>query len=173
MCGSKPQSAGESPKRDSTETRRRVKWTVETQKETGRCFSAPLSSGSDQEGRVERVQLGRRMRPSLKIQARDFRVRHCVRRSKNVGRNHDGRMERHMRNGQDVRRLRGNHPFAAIVTLHRRIAGHGAAALHTLLVLRHCGHAVRKLQAQQRYNGHDDEYLCPHYPDSTLKWLDA
>ncbi len=50
---------------------------------------------------------------------------------------------------QDVRGLRGNHPFATIMTLIGRVAGHGAAALHALLVLRHRGHAVRKLQAQQ------------------------
>jgi hypothetical protein len=58
---------------------------------------------------------------------------------------------------QDVRRLRGNHPFATIVTLMGRIAGHGAAALHTLLVLRHRGHAFRKLQAQQGDHGYDNE----------------
>src|SRR5258708_7740251 len=102
-------TVGESPKRASTETRRRVKWTVETEKETSRCFAAPLSSGSDQEGRVKGVQFGRRMGRSLEIQARCFRVSDCLRRSKNIGHNHHGRMERYMRGEQDVRRLRGNH----------------------------------------------------------------
>jgi hypothetical protein len=56
---SKPRSVSESPQRASTETCRRVMWTVETEKETSRCFAAPLSNGSDQEGRVEGVKLGR------------------------------------------------------------------------------------------------------------------
>jgi len=42
-----------------------------------------------------------------------------------------------------------NHALAAIVTLIGWVAGHGPAALHALLVLRHRGRAVRKLQAQQ------------------------
>jgi hypothetical protein len=57
-------------------------------------------------------------------------------------------MERHVSDGQYAGGLRGSHRLAAIVTLIGRIAGHGAAALHALLVLRHGGHAVRKLQAQ-------------------------
>jgi hypothetical protein len=111
---------------------------------------------------VKGVQFGRRMGRSLEIQARCFGVSDCLRRSKNIGHNHHGRMERYMSGRQDVRRLRGNHPFATIVTLIGRIAGHGAAALHTLLVLRHCGHAVRKLQAQQASDRHYDEQSFPH-----------
>jgi len=56
-------------------------------------------------------------------------------------------MKSHVRNGQHARRLRGNHTLAAIVTLIGRVAGHGTAALHTLLVRGHRGQAVRKLQA--------------------------
>ena len=103
------------------------------------------------------VQFGRRMRRSLEIQARCFGVRQCLRRSKNIGDHHYRRMERHMRNRQDVWRLRRNHSFAAIVTLIGWIAGHGTTALHALLVLRHRGHAVRKLQAQKGGYCHDDE----------------
>jgi len=94
---------------------------------------------------------------SLKIQTRCFGVRHCLRRSKNVRHNHHRRMERHVCNRQDAGGLRRNHPLTTIVTLIGRIAGHGTAALHTLLILRHRGHAVRKLQAQQGDQRHDDE----------------
>jgi hypothetical protein len=132
-------------------------WTVETEKETSRCFAAPLSSGSDQEGSVERVQLGRRMRRSVEIQARYFGVRHGLRRFKNIGRNHHRRMERHVSDGQYARGLRRSHRLAAIVTLIGRVAGHGTAALHALLVLRHRGHAVRKLQAQEGDHRYSDE----------------
>ena len=55
-------------------------------------------------------------------------------------------MERHVSDRQHTWGLRRNHSLAAIVTLIGWIAGHGTAALHTLLILRHRGHAVRKLQ---------------------------
>jgi hypothetical protein len=45
MYGSKPRTVGESPKRASAETRRRVRETVEAQKETGRCVTAPWNTG--------------------------------------------------------------------------------------------------------------------------------
>ena len=86
---------------------------------------------------------------SLEVQARNFGVWCRLRRSENIGHNHHRRMERYMSDRQYAGRLRRNHPLAAIVTLIGRIAGHGAAALHALLVLRHRGRAVRKLQAQQ------------------------
>ena len=104
---------------------------------------------------MQGVQFGRRIRRSLELPARYFGVRDRLRRSNNIGRNHHRRMERHMRNRQDIRGLRRNHSFAAVVTLIGWIAGHGAAALHALLVMRHRRHAVRKLQAQKgdhRYN---------------------
>ena len=157
----------------SAETNRRVKGTVETQQETGRCAAAPRSRGSDQEGRMKRVQLRRRMLRSLEVQARNFSVRRRLRRSKNIGHNHHRRMERSMSNWQYAWRLRGNHALAAIVTLVRRIAGHGTAALHTLLILRHRGRAVRKLQAQQGDQRHNDEQSIAHCPISTLGRLDA
>jgi hypothetical protein len=96
------------------------------------------------------------MRPSLEIRARCFGVREYPRRSKNLGRNHDRRMEGHVSDGQYAGRPRRSHRLAAIVNLIGWIAGHGAAAFHTLLVLCYRGHAVRELQAQQRYHGHDD-----------------
>ena len=65
-------------------------------------------------------------------------------------------MERHVSDGQYAGGLGRSHCLAAIVTLIGWIAGHGTAAFRTLLVLRHPGHAVRELQAQQRYHGHDD-----------------
>jgi hypothetical protein len=39
--------------------------------------------------------------------------------------------------------------------------------------LRHRGRAVRKLQAQQGDERHDDEDSLAHYPKSTLSRLDA
>ncbi len=66
-------------------------------------------------------------------------------------------MKRHVSYGQHAGGLRRYHPLTAIVTLIRGIAGHGATALHTLLVLRHRGHAVRELQAQQGDHRYDDD----------------
>jgi hypothetical protein len=43
------------------------------------------------------------------------------------------------------------------VTLIGRVTGHGTAALHTLLVLCHRGHAVHELQAQQGDYRNDNE----------------
>ena len=97
------------------------------------------------------------MSRSVKIEARYLGVRHGLRRFKNMGRNHHGRMERHVSDGQYAWGLGRSHRLAAIVTLIGWIAGHGAAALHTLLVLRHRGHAVRELQAEQRDHRHGDE----------------
>ena len=82
-------------------------------------------------------------------------------------------MQRHGRDGEHIRCLRGNHPLAAIVTLVGRIAGHGTAALHALLVLGHCGQAVHKLQAQQGDHGQNYEYSLAHHASSTLGGLDA
>ena len=103
------------------------------------------------------VQLRRRMLRSLEVQARNFSVRGRLLRSKNIRHNHHRRVERHMSNWQHAWRLRRNHALTAIVTLIGRIAGHGAAALHALPVLRHRGRAVRKLQAQQGDQRHNDE----------------
>ena len=91
---------------------------------------------------------------SLEIQARNFGVWRRLVRSKEIGHNHDRRMERYVGDRQHAGRLRRNHALAAIVTLIGRIAGHGAAALHALLVLGHCGQAIRELQAQQSDSGH-------------------
>jgi hypothetical protein len=109
----------------------------------------------------------------LKIQAGNFGVWRRLGRSQNVGHNHHRRMERYMVDRQHAGRLRRNHAFAAFVTLIGRIAGHGTAALHALLVLRHRGRAVRKLQAQQGDQRHYDEDSLAHYPKSTVRRLDA
>src|SRR6267143_3949705 len=74
-CVTKPRIIGEWPNRVSTETRRRVIGTVEKQKETSRCVSAPSNSGSDQKGSVKGVKLRRRVLRSLKIEARCLGVR--------------------------------------------------------------------------------------------------
>ena len=66
-------------------------------------------------------------------------------------------MERHESDGQYAGGLRRSHRLAAIVTLIGRVSGHGTAALHALLVLRHGGHAVHKLQAQQGDHGYNNE----------------
>ena len=94
---------------------------------------------------------------SLEIQARNFGVWRRLVRSKEIGHNHDRRMERYVGDRQHAGRLRRNHALAAIVTLIGRIAGHGTAALHALLVLGRRGHAVRKLQTQQSDQRHEDE----------------
>src|SRR6266436_673389 len=82
-------------------------------------------------------------------------------------------MERHVSDGQHAGRLRRNQRLAAIVALIGRIAGHGTAALHALLVLRHRGHAVRKLQAQKGDHGQNYEYSLAHHASPTLRGLDA
>src|SRR5882724_3595374 len=66
-----------------------------------------------------------------------------------IGHEHDGSVERHMGDWQHTRRLRRNHRLTAIMALIGRVAGHRTAALHTLPVLGHRGHAIRKLQAQK------------------------
>ena len=93
----------------------------------------------------------------LEIEARNFGVWRRLGRRKHIGYNHHRRRERHVSDRQQAWGLRRNHALAAVVTLVGRIAGHGTAALHTLLVLRHRGRAVRKLQAQQSDQRHDDE----------------
>ena len=93
----------------------------------------------------------------LEIQARKFGVWRRLGRRKHIGYNHHRRMERHVSDRQDAWRLRRNHALAAIVTLIGWIAGHGATALHALLVMRHRGHAVPKLQARQGDDGYNDE----------------
>jgi hypothetical protein len=52
---------------------------------------------------MKRVKVRRRMLRSLEIQARDFGVRRRLGRSKNIGRNHHGRKERHMSDWQHAR----------------------------------------------------------------------
>ena len=66
-------------------------------------------------------------------------------------------MERHVSDRQYAGGLRRSHRLATIVTLIGRIARHGTAAFHTLLVLRHRGHAVRELEAQQRDDCNENE----------------
>jgi hypothetical protein len=83
---------------------------------------------------------------SVEIQARNFGVWRRLGQRKHIGYNHYRRMERYMSDRQHAGRLRRNHALAAIVTLIGWIAGHGTAALHTLLILRRRGHAVRELQ---------------------------
>jgi len=106
---------------------------------------------------MKSVQLWRGMLRSLEIQARNFGVWRRLGRRENVGHNHHRRMERHVSDGQHAWGLGRNHALAAIVTLVGRIAGHGTSALHTLLILGHRARAVRKLQAQQGDQRHDNE----------------
>jgi hypothetical protein len=93
----------------------------------------------------------------LEVQARNFGVWRRLGRRKHISYDHLRRMERHVSDRQHAWGLGRNHALAAIVTLVGRIAGHGTAALHALLVLRHRGRAVRKLQAQQGDQRHDNE----------------
>jgi hypothetical protein len=66
-------------------------------------------------------------------------------------------MKRHVSDGQYAGGVGRSNCLAAIVTLIGWIAGHGTAASHTQLVLRHAGHAVRKLQAQEGDHRYSDE----------------
>ena len=93
----------------------------------------------------------------LEVQARNFGVWRRLGRSKHIGYNHQRRVERYMGDRQHSWRLRRNHPLATIVTLIGRVAGHGTAALHTLLVLRCRGDAVRELQTQQGDQRYDND----------------
>lgn len=122
---------------------------------------------------MKRVQLRGRMLRSLEVQARDSGMWRRLRRSENTSFSHHGPMERHMSDRQRAGRLRRNHAFTAILTLIRRIAGHGTAALHALLVLRRCGHAVHKLQTQEGDQRNNDESFLAHCPTSTVGGLDA
>ena len=59
--------------------------------------------------------------------------------------------------------MRRNHRFAAIVTLVRRVTGHGTTALHALLILGHGGHAVGELQKQDRDDREHEKCSSPNY----------
>jgi len=86
--------------------------------------------------------------------------------------NHHRRVQRDVRRWQYARRLRGNHSLAAVVALVRRVAGHRATALHALLILGQRGHAVPKLQHQDRDHGQHQEYRSSNHI-LTLGGLDA
>jgi hypothetical protein len=139
-------SSANHPTGSRPKTHRRVRGTAETEKETGRHVAAPWSSGSDQEGRIKSVQLRWRMLRRLEIQARNVGARRQLGQSENIGDDQNRRFECDVCDRQHVGGLLGNHPFAAIVTLIGRIAGHGTAALHAFLVWSCCGQTVRKLQ---------------------------
>lgn len=122
---------------------------------------------------MQRVQLGWRMLGSREFEARNLSVGRDVRCHKKIRGDQHRHMECHMRNGQDVWRLRRNHSLAAIMGLIRGIARHRAAALHAPLILRHRGHAIRKLQTQKGHDRHDAEQSFPHDSALTLRRLDA
>src|SRR5439155_1471965 len=77
--------------------------------------------------------------------------------------NHHRRVQRDVRRWQYARRPRGNHSLAAVVALVRRVAGHRATALHALLILGQRGHAVPKLQHQDRDHGQHQEYRSSNH----------
>jgi len=106
---------------------------------------------------MKRVQFGRRMLRSFKIGTRCTRKLMDLWGRQDVGNEHDGGVQRHMGDWQHARRLRGNHRLTAIMALIGRVAGHRATAAHTLLVLGHRGHAIRKLQAQKGDRGQNHE----------------
>ena len=99
----------------------------------------------------------------LEIQTRNLGVWRRLGRSKNIGHNHYRRIERYMGNRQHTGRLRRNHALAAIVTLIGRIAGHGTAALHALLIHGHGRHAIGELQKQHRDDRQHDECAFPKH----------
>lgn len=148
------------------------KGTIETEKETHQCVAALSRSGSDQEGRMKRVELRRRMLRSREISGRcrgnrkDLRHRQYIRRDDRWG------MQRDVRRWQYARRLRRNHRLAAVVTLVRRVTGHRPAALHALLILGHRRHAVCELQEQHRgYCQHDESGFPSHLLRLHCDWM--
>ena len=149
--------------RNDRQTIRCGKGTNETERETHQCVAARFRSGSDQEGRMKRVELRGRMLRSREIQTRNLGVWHRLGRNKNICENHHGRMQRNVRGWQHAWRLGRNHRLAAIVSLIRGVTRHRATALHAPLILG-CGrHAVRELQEQDRDNCQHDESGFPSH----------
>jgi hypothetical protein len=103
------------------------------------------------------VQFGRRMLGSREFSARRFGKLHYLRRRQEIRHVYHWRMQCDVSHRKHTRRLRGSHRFAAIVTLVRRVTGHGTAALHALLVHGHGRHAVGELQTQQGDHGYNNE----------------
>ena len=115
-----------------------------------RCGSAPWRGELNQERRIERVQLGRRVLRCFKTQARNLREDRHFGRRKVIYDRCGWNIQDGMLRWQHVGCIRRTHRFAAIVRLVRGIAWHRDAALHRLLVSGHRGETVRKLQHKER-----------------------
>ena len=112
---------------------------------------------------MKRVQFGRRMLGSREFSARHFGKLQDPRCRQNIRHVHRWRMECDMSHRKHTRRLRGSHRFATVVTLVRRVTGHGTAALHALLVHGHGRHAVGELKEQDRDDRQHDECVFPNH----------
>ncbi len=114
------------------------------------------------------VQLGRGMLWSFKIRTSRTRKFLDLRGRQDIGHENNAGLQRHMGSWQHAGGLRRNHCLAAVMALVGRITGHGATALHALLVLGRCEHTVGKLQAQQGHHCHGDKHSLAHWLNSTL-----
>ncbi len=99
---------------------------------------------------MKRVEFGRRMLGSREFSKGRFGKLQNLRCRQDIRHVHHWRMECDVSYRKHTRRLRGSHRFAAVVTLVRRVTGHGTAALHALLIHGHSGHTVGELQKQDR-----------------------
>jgi hypothetical protein len=109
------------------------------------------------------VQFGRRMLRSREFRARRFGKLRDLRCRQDIRHIHHWRMQCHVSHRKNTGRLRGSHRFAAVMTLVRWVTGHGAAALHALLIHRHGRHAVGELQKQDRDHRQHDECVFPNH----------
>jgi len=112
---------------------------------------------------MKRVQFWWGVLDGREFESGNLRGRRYLERCQNIRNNDQLCMKRRLRNGKDVRRLRRNHPFAAIMTLIRGIARHRTATLHGLLVESHRRRAIYELQKQYRCHGKHQKLDSPNH----------
>jgi hypothetical protein len=139
-----------------------MKGTIETEKETpvhSRTVQERIRSG----GRNEACTVREGMLWSREFSARRFGKLQDLRCRQGIRHVHHWRMQCHVSQRKQTRRLRGSHRLAAVVTLVRRVTGPGAAALHALLIHGHGRHAGGELQEQDRDHCQHDECVFPNH----------
>lgn len=106
---------------------------------------------------MKRVKFGRRMLGSFKLGTSCGGKFLDLRGRQQISHKNNGGVQSHMGSRQEARGSRRSHRFAAVMSLVRRIARHGAAALHAPLVLAGSGHAISELQTQQGEHRYGDK----------------
>ena len=150
-------------KKNSLPNRRSTSRAKLRQRNKTRCGNAPWRGELNQEGRIECVQLGRRVLRCFKTQARNLHEDRHFGHRKVIYDRCGWNIQDSMLRWQHAWRLRRNDRLAAIVRLVRWIAWHRTAALHRLLVSGHRGEAVRKLQHKERSQRQNQEcHLANH-----------